>query len=161
MWANRLKESIAMMSIGDGMLALIAPRNHVALWLLGPKRLRKLTLWFAENPTYTRIGGIAEIGLGIWLALRQYQQEAAPRPWYQRWFAQYRLLPRWLAPLVLFLAIVLAAGVFRRAATRGKTPSEEDQAREELAVEDAVVEESRKAIRSIIRESVERSRRQQ
>ena len=51
MWANRLKESIAMMSIGDGMLALIAPRNHVALWLSGPKRLRKLTLWFAENPT--------------------------------------------------------------------------------------------------------------
>jgi hypothetical protein len=160
-WANRLKESIAMMSIGDGMLALIAPRNHVALWLLGPKRLRKLTLWFAENPTYTRIGGIAEVGLGIWLALRQYQQEAAPQPWYKRRFAQYRLLPGWLAPLVLFLGIVLAAGVFRRATTRGKTPSEEDQAREELAVEDAVVEESRKVIRSIIRESVERSRRQQ
>jgi hypothetical protein len=160
-WANRLKESIAMMSIGDGMLALIAPRNHVALWLLGPKRLRRLTLWFAENPTYTRIGGIAEVGLGTWLALRQYQQEAAPQPWYQRWFAQYRLLPGWLAPLMLFLAIVLAAGVFRRTTTRGKTPSEEDQSREELAVEDAVVEESRKAIRSIIRESVERSRRQQ
>src|SRR5215207_10232150 len=145
-----------MITIGDGVLALIAPRNHTTLWLLGPKRLRKLTAWFAENPLYTRLGGMAEVGLGLWLALRQYN-EAAPQPWYQRWFAQYRLLPGWLAPLVL-LVIVLAAVVFRRTTTRGKSPSEEDQAPEELAVEEAVAEESsRKDMRSIIRESVRRS----
>jgi hypothetical protein len=152
-WANRLKESIAMISIGDGVLALIAPRNHTTLWLLGPKRVRKLSAWFAENPLYTRLGGIVETGLGLWLALRQYKEAAPIQPWYQRWLAQYRLLPGWLAPLVL-LAIVLAAVVFMR--TRGESPSEEDQAPEELAVEDAAAEE----IRSIIRESVRRSGRQ-
>lgn len=160
MWANRLKESIAMLSIGDGVLALIAPRNHTTLWLLGPKRVRKLSAWFAENPLYTRLGGIVETGLGLWLALRQYKEAAPIQPWYQRWLAQYRLLPGWLAPLVL-LAIVLAAVVFMRTTTRGKIPSEENQAPEELAVEEAVAEESSsKDIRSIIRESVRRSETQ-
>ena len=158
MWANRLKESIAMVSIGDGVLALIAPRNHTMLWLLGPKKVRKLNAWFAENPLYTRLGGIVQTGLGLWLALRQYREAAPIQPWYQRWLAQYRLLPGWLAPLVL-LAIVLAAVVFMR--TRGKRPSEEDQAREELAVEEAAAEDgSSKEMRSIIRESVRRSGRQ-
>jgi type VI protein secretion system component VasK len=160
-WASRLKEFAAMISIGDGVLALIAPRNHVALWLLGPKRLRKLTLWFAENPTYTRLGGIAEIGLGIWLALRHYQK-AAPQPWYQRWFSQYRLLPAWLAPVGL-LALVLLTVTFMRTTRRSETASEEDQAarEEELAAEEEVAQESRKDIRNIIRESLRRSRRQQ
>ena len=161
MWASRLKEFAAMISIGDGVLALIAPRNHVALWLLGPKRLRKLTLWFAENPTYTRLGGIAEIGLGIWLALRQYQK-AAPQPWHQRWFSQYRLLPTWLAPVGL-LALVLFTVTFMRTTRRSETASEEDQAarEEELAAEEEVAQESRNDIRNIIRESLRRSRRQQ
>ncbi len=158
MWANRLKESIAMISIGDGVLALIAPRNHTMLWLLGPKKVRKLSAWFVENPLYIRLGGIVETGLGLWLALRQYREAAPTQLWYQRWLAQYRLLPGWLAPLVL-LAIVLAAVVFMR--TRGKSPSEVDQAREELAVEEAAAEDgSSKEMRSIIRESVRRSGRQ-
>ena len=158
MWANRLKESIAMISIGDGVLALIAPQNHTTLWLLGPKKVRKLNAWFAENPLYTRLGGIVQTGLGLWLALRQYREAAPIQPWYQRWLGQYRLLPGWLAPLAL-LAIVLAAVVFMR--TKVKRPSEEDQAREELAVEEAAAEDgSSKEMRSIISESVTRSRRQ-
>jgi len=158
-WAKRLKEFSAMLSIGDGVLALVAPRDHVALWLLGPKRLRKLGAWFAENPIYTRLGGLVEAGLGLWLALRQYKK-AAPQPWYQRWLVQYRLLPRWLAPLVL-LAIVLAAVIFRRTTTGGKSSSAEGPADEELAVDEAVAEESStKDMRSIIRESVRRSGRQ-
>jgi hypothetical protein len=149
-----------MISIGDGVLALIAPRNHTTLWLLGPKRIRKLAAWFAENPLYTRLGGMAQVGVGLWLALKQYK-EAAPQSWYQRWFARYRLLPGWLAFLVL-LAILLAAVVFWLATTRAKSPSSEGQAHEEeLAVEEAVAEESSsKDIGSIIRESVRRSSRQ-
>ena len=156
MWANRLKESIAMISIGDGVLALIAPQNHVALWLLGPKRLRKLTLWFAENPIYTRLGGIAEIGLGIWLALRQHQR-AAPQPWYQRWVVSYRLLPGWLAPVVLLAIGVLPIIFLVRPTKRGEPVSEEDQTREELSA----AEEGRANIRSLIREFVRRNRQQQ
>ena len=91
MWAKRIKELIALSAIGDGMLALIAPSEHSSLWLVGPEGVRKLVVWFAENPTYTRLAGIAELGFGVWLALRQYEElehepvEEPPLPWYRRW----------------------------------------------------------------------------
>lgn len=73
MWIKRIKELIAISAIGDGVLALIAPSSHASLWLMGPEKLRRLIRWFAENPAYTRLAGIAGIGFGIWLALRQYE----------------------------------------------------------------------------------------
>lgn len=74
MWAKRIKELIALSAIGDGMLSIIAPREHTSLWLVGPEGVRKLALWFAENPTYTRLAGIVELGFGVWLALKQYEE---------------------------------------------------------------------------------------
>lgn len=91
MWAKRIKELIALNAIGDGMLALIAPSQHSFLWLVGPEGVRKLVVWFGENPNYTRFAGIAELGFGVWLALRQYEEaepeivEEPPLPWYRRW----------------------------------------------------------------------------
>ena len=91
MWAKRIKEFIAMSAIGDGMLALIAPSEHSSLWVVGPQGVRKLALWFAENPTYTRLTGIAELCFGVCLALMQYKElerepvEEPPPPWYRRW----------------------------------------------------------------------------
>ena len=63
MWAKRIKELIALNAIGDGMLALIAPSERSSLWLVGPEGVRKLVVWFAENPTYTRLAGVAELAL--------------------------------------------------------------------------------------------------
>jgi len=34
---HRLLETAAMMVIGDSVLALVAPRRHVALWKDGPR----------------------------------------------------------------------------------------------------------------------------
>ena len=123
MWSRRIKELLAMSTIGDGVLALIVPSSHVSLWLFGPQTMRKLNRWFVENPTYTRLGGIAEIGLGIWLALRQYQEP--PQPWYQRWFSQNRSIG-WLAPVGLLLVGTLLTAIYRRsrskaARKKGKT----------------------------------------
>ena len=73
-------------------MSIIAPSEHTSLWLVGPDRLRNFNLWFAENPTYARLGGIAELGFGVWLALRQYKGlehepvEEPPVAWYRRWF---------------------------------------------------------------------------
>lgn len=83
MWAQKFKEFIAIASIGDGVWSLIVPRRHALLWVFGPEKLRKIALWLAENPRYMRLRGIARIGFGVWLALRQYEE--TPRPWYQRW----------------------------------------------------------------------------
>jgi H+/Cl- antiporter ClcA len=147
MWAKRVKELIASWLVGHGVLLLIAPRQRALLWLFGrPERLRRLTRWYANHPTVMRLRGIAAIGSGIWLALRQYRETA--RPWYQRWSSQYRLIAGpWLAPLG-FLALLLAAlAVIYRRSSRGEGSTVEEQAREEM--------------RTIIRESVERSRQHQ
>ena len=74
MRARRVKELLTMSAIGDGVLALIARSSHASLWIFGPESMRKLNRWFTKNPTYTRLGGIAEIGFGVWLALRQYEE---------------------------------------------------------------------------------------
>jgi dodecin len=122
MWSRRIKELLAMSTIGDGMLALIVPSSHASLWLFGPQSMRKLNRWFIENPTYTRLGGIAEIGLGLWLAIRQYREAPRP-PWHQRWFSQYRLAG-WLAPLG-FLVIILLTAFYRRSRRREAGPKKE------------------------------------
>ena len=123
MWSRRIKELLAMSTIGNGVLALIVPSSHASLWLFGPQTMRKLNRWFVENPTYTRLGGLAEIGFGIWLALRQYQEP--PQPWYQRWFSQNRSIG-WLAPVGLLLVGTLLTAIYRRsrskaARKKGKT----------------------------------------
>ena len=86
MWSRRIKDLIAMVLLGDGILTLLSPRQRALLWRFGPERLRKSTLWQAEHPLYMRLEAIASIGIGIWLALRQYQETS--QPWYPRWLAR-------------------------------------------------------------------------
>jgi hypothetical protein len=147
MWAKRVKELIASWLVGHGVLLLIAPRQRALLWLFArPERLRKLTLWYANHPTVMRLRGIAAIGIGTWLAIRQYRE--TPRPGYQRWFSRYRFLAGpWLVPLGLLAILLAALAVIYRRSSRGEGSTVEEQAREEM--------------RTIIRESVERSRQHQ
>jgi flavin-binding protein dodecin len=112
MWTRRAEDLIAAFVIGNGVLDLIAPRRRAFLWVFGPEGLRKLILWFADHPTAMRLRGIARVGIGMGLALRQYRE--APRPsWHQRWSSRYRLAG-WLAPAGLLIAILLAVRYKRR-----------------------------------------------
>jgi hypothetical protein len=74
MWAKRVKDLFAAFVLGNGLLDLIAPRQRLLLWLIGPEELRKVILWFADHPTVYRLRGVARVGIGIWLALRQYEE---------------------------------------------------------------------------------------
>ena len=74
MWARRLKETLAVITIGDGVIELLAPSEHSLLWEVGPEGARKVARFFADNPNYMRLLGAAQIGFGIWLALRQYRE---------------------------------------------------------------------------------------
>ncbi len=65
MWSKRLKETLAVMTIGDGAIALVAPREHSLLWEVGPESARKVARFFADNPNYMRLLGTAQIGFGI------------------------------------------------------------------------------------------------
>lgn len=74
MWTRRLKETLAIVTIGDGVMALLAPREHSLLWDVGPESGRKLARFFAANPSYMRLLGAIQIAFGVWLAVRQYRE---------------------------------------------------------------------------------------
>jgi hypothetical protein len=73
-WARRIKETFAIVTIGDGLIELISPREHYLLWEVGPENVRKLARYLAANPNYMRLMGAAQIAFGLWLALRQYRE---------------------------------------------------------------------------------------
>ena len=74
-WARRMKESFAILAIGDGAIELISPREHSLLWDVGPGGARKIARFFADKPAYMRLLGATQIAFGLWLALRQYREE--------------------------------------------------------------------------------------
>ena len=69
-----MKETLAILTIGDGAIELVSPREHSLLWEVGPEDARKVVRFFAENPTYMRLIGVAQIAFGLWFALRQYRE---------------------------------------------------------------------------------------
>ena len=75
MWSRRLKETFAVITIGDGVIELLAPREHSLLWEAGPESARRVARFSADNPNYMRLLGAAQIVFGVWLALRQYREE--------------------------------------------------------------------------------------
>ena len=90
MWDKRTKDLFAAFIVGNGVLDLIAPRERYSMWQVGPEHMRKAALWLAEHPTATRLRGIVRIGIGLWLAQKQYEElEHEPveelKPWYRRW----------------------------------------------------------------------------
>ncbi len=72
---RRITEAISLAAIGDGMMALVRPREHIALWRGGPEWWDKSLEPFARRPGLTRVVGAAGILFGIWLASRQEDSE--------------------------------------------------------------------------------------
>jgi hypothetical protein len=71
-WARRLKETFAILTVGDGIIEVLFPTEHSLLWEFGPARVRQVARFFAENPKLMRLLGTAQVAFGIWLAKRQY-----------------------------------------------------------------------------------------
>lgn len=72
---RRIKELIAILMIGDGVVGFVAPRRHMLLWKFGPKSYRRMVSGFAERPGLVRFLAAAEAAGGLWLALRQYPEK--------------------------------------------------------------------------------------
>lgn len=74
---KRCKESIGMMLIGDGLLALLEPRRHVGLWAEGPRLWKGMMKPFVSHPGLTRFVAGLELGLGAWLSSQQEAPSSA------------------------------------------------------------------------------------
>jgi hypothetical protein len=73
LWFRRLKETLAVITAGDEVIELIAPREHSLLWHVGPKAPVRRT---DTSPTtnYIRLLVTAQRAFDVWSALRQYRQ---------------------------------------------------------------------------------------
>jgi hypothetical protein len=78
-WRRRGAEFLAISMIGDGVLAFIDPRHHLRLWQKGPKPWEEAVEPFVQHTGWTRALAVVEIGLGIWLAGRQWNGTAVSR----------------------------------------------------------------------------------
>ena len=66
----RAAEMAAIFMIGDGMLGLLQPRRHVALWRSDVPALDALNRPFAGQSGRRRLYGMAQLVAGIMLASR-------------------------------------------------------------------------------------------
>ncbi len=160
MWTKRAGDLIGAFLVGNGVLDLIAPRQRVFLWIFGPERLRRLALWFADHPTAMRLRGIARIGTGIWLALRQYRAAPQPSSWHQRWSPQHRLgeyrsAGLLVAPLGLVAVILLITVLYRR--SRSDAARDEGHSRSTVARVIELSATSEESFEDAINQGVERA----
>ena len=65
----RIAESIALVTIGDGVIAALFPARHAARWMIGPGPVRRVVSMFVEHPGLMRAVGVAQVAAGIaWVA---------------------------------------------------------------------------------------------
>lgn len=68
---KRIKEALALLLIGDGVIAMLEPRRHTRLWSGSPGTYRKMMRPFERKPLIAQAVGVALIGFGFWIASRQ------------------------------------------------------------------------------------------
>lgn len=67
---QRSAEMAAVFMIGDGLLGLLQPERHVALWRSDVRAVDGLVRPFAGHPARRRAYGLLQIGAGVLLASR-------------------------------------------------------------------------------------------
>lgn len=71
-------ETFALFLVGDGVVTLMQPKRHAALWRNAPQPIAEAAEFFQNRPILSGMIGVAEIGFGLWLASRQ-EPRALPR----------------------------------------------------------------------------------
>jgi len=69
---RQFEEVGAMLLIGDGVLGVLRPSAHCAVWRTNYSRWNAAVDWFAARPALVRACGALEIAAGVWLAERQF-----------------------------------------------------------------------------------------
>ena len=69
--SRRAAEMAATFMIGDGLLGLLQPHRHVALWQEQAGGAQWLVRPFVGRPTFRRAYAVVQIAAGLALAARQ------------------------------------------------------------------------------------------
>ncbi|GMA15818.1 hypothetical protein E5F05_06545 [Deinococcus metallilatus] len=69
---KRALEVFSVILIGDGLISVVRPVGHSLMWWVPVPGVRQLMEWCAERPNVTRLLGLAQIGVGLWLDARLY-----------------------------------------------------------------------------------------
>ncbi len=72
---EKLINIAAMLLVGDGLLTTCRPRQETLLWENGPKPYRAVMDRLVARPNLARACALLELGLGLWLASRQWRRE--------------------------------------------------------------------------------------
>ncbi len=72
--ASHSMEILALAMIGEGIVGLLRPQRYLLFWKVGPTWLRDTAKALAEHREATRLMCLAEIGLGLWIALREIEE---------------------------------------------------------------------------------------
>ena len=67
----RVAEMAAIFMVGDGLIGLLQPRRHVALWQERALGTEKLVKPFIDRPGRRRLYAVVQIAAGLALAARQ------------------------------------------------------------------------------------------
>ncbi|PCD03597.1 hypothetical protein COC42_04325 [Sphingomonas spermidinifaciens] len=70
-WKGRAGEMAATFMIGDGLLGLVQPQRHVALWARDAMGAEALVAPFRGRPGRRRAYAVVQLAAGLWLASRQ------------------------------------------------------------------------------------------
>jgi hypothetical protein len=72
---KRILDVVAVLTVGDGLLWVVAPRRRGLLWLAGPASVKRLVEGATlERPWLARLIGGAQVAAGLWMALRAYPE---------------------------------------------------------------------------------------
>jgi hypothetical protein len=69
-------EALTIAIIWDGAMSVLLPVEHCRVWRGGPRWWRSTIDWFVARPELTRTLGVAELGVGMWLATRAIKSSA-------------------------------------------------------------------------------------
>lgn len=72
---TRYKHFLAMILIGDGVMALLHPKQDALAWKKGPRVWRDLMHHLHERPSFTRAIGVTQIVGGVLWAIQQERDE--------------------------------------------------------------------------------------